>query len=145
MGVTWCSFGRLEPDKRRQSPRVQLGEKIVLKGINAVWLGLAMTALLVACGGERVSPVTLEQLAASAPAFNGELVETEGVVNRFDDPEHYWLEDDAINRVAVKPGSAVRDHLGENLRVVGRFSYHPEEGRRIEIDAAATAALRASP
>ncbi|WP_018948502.1 hypothetical protein [Thioalkalivibrio sp. ALMg11] len=124
---------------------MQLGEKIVQKGINAVWLGLAMTALLVACGGERVSPVTLEQLAASAPAFDGEMVETEGVVNRFDDPEHYWLEDDDINRVSVTPGSAVRDHLGENLRVVGRFTYHPEEGRQIEIDAAATAALQASP
>ncbi len=111
----------------------------------ALAMVLGMAGMLAACGGERVSPVTLEQLAASAPAFNGELVETEGVVNRFDDPEHYWLEDDAINRVAVKPGSAVRDHLGENLRVVGRFSYHPEEGRRIEIDAAATAALRASP
>ena len=114
------------------------------KGIIAIGLGLAITGLLVACGSERVTPVTLAQLAASAPAFNGELVETEGVVNRFDDPEHYWLEDDAINRVAVTPGSAVRDHLGENLRVVGRFSYHPEEGREIEIDPAATAALRAS-
>nr|WP_051074948.1 hypothetical protein [Thioalkalivibrio sp. ALJ16] len=103
-----------------------------------------LALLLAGCGGERVSPVTLEQLAASAPAFNGELVETEGVVNRFEDPEHYWLEDDAINRVAVTPKSAVRAHVGESLRVVGRFSYHPEEGRRIEIDPAATAALRAS-
>lgn len=113
-------------------------------GLKPLITTLVLTALLAGCGGERVSPVTLEQLAASAPAFNGELVETEGVVNRFDDPEHYWLEDDAINRVAVTPGSAVRDHLGESLRVVGRFSYHPEEGRRIEIDPAATAALRAS-
>ena len=115
----------------------------VRDGLKALFL-IPLLGVLSACGGERVSPVTLEQLAVSAPAFNGELVETEGVVNRFDDPEHYWLEDGAINRVAVTPGSAVRDHLGENLRVVGRFSYHPEEGRKIEIDPAATAALGAS-
>ncbi len=114
------------------------------KWINGMWLGLAVAGLLTACGGERVSPVTLEQLAASAPAFDGELVETEGVVNRFDDPEHYWLEDEDINRVAVTPGASVRDHVGERLRVVGRFSYHQEEGRQIEIDPAATAALQAS-
>ncbi|ADC72084.1 MULTISPECIES: hypothetical protein [unclassified Thioalkalivibrio] len=114
---------------------------------------LLLTPILVvglaACGGgERVSEVTLAQLAGAAGEFNGELVQTEGVVKRFDeDPEryHYWLEDEDVNRVAVEPHDEVSDRLGEHIRVVGRFSYHPEEGRLIEIDPAATAALDATP
>ncbi len=115
-----------------------------LKGWRQVWIGALAALLLAGCGGDRVAPATLAQLAGAADAFDGELVETEGVVHRFDDPEHYWLEDDAINRVAVIPGEAVAGHLGERLRVVGRFTYHPERGRRIEIDPAATAAANVS-
>ncbi|WP_018865157.1 MULTISPECIES: hypothetical protein [Thioalkalivibrio] len=104
---------------------------------------------LAACGGgERVSEVTLAQLAGAAADFDGEIVQTEGVVKRFDeDPDrlHYWLEDEDVNRVAVEPHEEVSDQLGEHIRVVGRFSYHPEEGRLIEIDPAATAALNANP
>ncbi len=105
---------------------------------------LAVVVLLGACGDDRVAPVTLAQLVAAAPSFDGERVETEGVLNRFADPEHYWLEDEDRNRVAVLPGELVEHHRGEKLRVVGRFSYHPDAGRRIELDAVATAALQAS-
>lgn len=115
--------------------------------LRPLFLLVPVVLALAGCGGgERVSEVTLAQLAGAAADFNGELVQTEGVVKRFDeDPEryHYWLEDEDVNRVAVEPHEAVSDQLGEHIRVVGRFSYHPEEGRRIEIDTAATAALDA--
>jgi len=116
----------------------------VKHGFRGILVGLAAVLLLAACGGERASQVTLAQLAGAAAEFNGELVETEGVVRRFDDPLHYWLEDEDINRVAVSPESVVEGHLGETLRVVGRFTYHPERGRKIELDPAATAGANVS-
>lgn len=114
------------------------------KVIGAILSCLSVGILLGACSDDHVAPVTLAQLAAAAPLFDGERVETEGVLNRFTDPEHYWLEDEDRNRVAVLPGTLVEDHRGEKVRVVGRFSYDPDHGRRIELDAVATAALQGS-
>lgn len=94
---------------------------------------LLAVAALAACGEERVSEVTLEQLSGAPAAFDGERVRTRGTVQAFDDPEHYWIETTPRNRLAIRPGSAVAGHVGDSVVVVGRFTWHPEAGRRLEL------------
>ncbi len=106
--------------------------------------GALLGLVLVACGGETTAPVTLDQLSSSAAEFDGEMVEVTGRVQSFDDPRHYWIEDHPRNRVAISPDAAVADRVGEEVRLVGRFSYDPESGRSLEVNAEATAAANAS-
>jgi hypothetical protein len=94
---------------------------------------LLVSAAIAGCAEERVSEVTLDQLTGAPTVFDGERVRTRGVVQSLDDPEHYWIETSPRNRLAVRPGSAVADRVGESVEVVGRFSWHPERGRRLEL------------
>ncbi len=97
---------------------------------------LAVCLLVIAgCGGEP-TPTQLElvDLARFAEQYEGERISTTGHVRSHPDPEHYWIEDDDLNRVAVHPVSAVRSLVGERVRVVGRFRYARETGRAIEAD-----------
>lgn len=91
--------------------------------------------VLAGCGGENV-PTRLElaDLARFTDQYDGERVSTTGHVRSHPDPEHYWLEDDDLNRVAVHPDSAVKALVGERVRVVGRFRYARDKGRAIEAD-----------
>lgn len=97
-------------------------------------LGLLAVAAMSGCAQERVSEVTLEQLTGAPASFDGEWVRTRGTVQGLDDPEHYWIETTPRNRLAVQPGSAVAGHVGDSVVAVGRFTWHPEEGRRLEVD-----------
>ncbi|WP_018935737.1 hypothetical protein [Thioalkalivibrio sp. ALJ24] len=110
------------------------------RGLAAVLAGMV---LLAGCGGETTSQVTLDQLAGAAADFDGEMVEVTGRVETFEDPRHYWIEDDPQNRVAISPEQTVADRVGEEVRLVGRFSYSPEDGRSLEVDEEATAAANA--
>lgn len=97
---------------------------------------LAVCLLLIAgCGGEP-TPTQLElvDLARFTEQYDGERVSTTGHVRSHPDPEHYWLEDDDLNRVAVHPDSAVKSLVGKRVRVVGRFRYARDAGRAIEAD-----------
>lgn len=97
---------------------------------------LALCLLVLAgCGGEP-TPTQLElvDLARFAEQYEGQRVSTTGHVRSHPDPEHYWLEDDDLNRVAVHPDSAVKSLVGERVRVVGRFRYARDTGRAIEAD-----------
>nr|WP_296752340.1 hypothetical protein [Thioalkalivibrio sp.] len=85
------------------------------------------------CADERISEVTLDQLVGAPATFDGEQVRTRGIVQALDDPEHYWIETSPRNRVAVRPRSAVVDRVGESVVVVGRFTWDPERGRRLEL------------
>ena len=78
-----------------------------------------------------VVPVHLADLAAYAPFYDGRRIEAAGVVHRIEEPEHYWIEDDAVNRVRIEPGSAVAAFVGRRVRVTGRFHYAPDEGRSL--------------
>ncbi|TVP83437.1 MAG: hypothetical protein EA347_12575 [Thioalkalivibrio sp.] len=91
------------------------------------------------CAQERVSEVTLEQLAGAPAAFDGERVRTQGTVRAIEDPEHYWIETTPRNRLAIRPGSAVAGHVGDAVVVEGRFTWHPEEGRRLELESVVAA------
>ncbi len=90
--------------------------------------------MLAGCGASDAE-VSLANLADYQQGYDGRDVVTEGVVRTFDDPRHYWIEDDDLNRVAIEPDRSVADHVGERVRVQGRFSASPEAGRLIEAQA----------
>ena len=95
---------------------------------------LLFSAFLVACGGSD-SEVSLANLADYQQGYDGRDVVTEGVVRTFDDPRHYWIEDEDLNRVAIEPDSSVADRVGERVRVQGRFTASPDAGRLIQAEA----------
>lgn len=98
---------------------------------------LVLTALvLTACGLVTTGPraVTLAELAADQDRYDGTVVSTEGVVRSFDDPLHYWLEDEDVNRVELVPHDEVAPLLGEEVRVVGEFTFSQDQGRLITVD-----------
>ncbi|AMD00521.1 MULTISPECIES: hypothetical protein [Halomonas] len=95
----------------------------------------ACLLLLAACGGdEGNAEVTLSVLAANPAAHDGATVATEGVVRRFEDPLHYWVEDQDLNRVEIFPHEEIAPHLDERVRVVGHFEYSATEGRRLTLE-----------
>ncbi len=99
---------------------------------------LMVTALMVltACGLVTTGPraVTLAELAADQDRYDGTVVSTEGVVRSFDDPLHYWIEDEDVNRVELVPHDEVAPLLGEEVRVVGEFTFDRDQGRLITVD-----------
>ena len=58
---------------------------------------------------------------------------TQGVVRRFEDPLHYWVEDQDLNRVELFPHDAVAEYLGEQVRVSGTFRLGERGGRRLTV------------
>lgn len=98
-------------------------------GFAGAWLAVLA---LVACS-EAPRELSLQLLASEQGSVDGHLVITHGVVRSFDDPLHYWLEDESLNRVALSPDDAVADYLGEFVEVHGRFHADRERGRRIEV------------
>ncbi|MCC4309063.1 MAG: hypothetical protein ABGX87_14375 [Alcanivorax sp.] len=103
-------------------------------GRRAAALALTVTLSLAGCD-YRDAPegAPLRALAAEPESYQGSLVATSGVVRGFDDPEHYWIEDEALNRVALAPMETARDHLGQRVQVVGTFHYEAGRGRWLEI------------
>jgi len=107
-----------------------------MSGARGAWSAgvcLLFSFALLGCADERISEVTLDQLVGAPTTFDGERVRTRGIVQAFDDPEHYWIETNPRNRLSVRPESAVVDRVGESVVVVGRFTWHPEQGRRLEL------------
>ena len=87
---------------------------------------------LLACS-EAPRELSLQLLASEQSSVDGHLVITQGVVQSFDDPLHYWLEDESLNRVGLAPDDVVADFVGEFVEVHGRFHADREAGRRIEV------------
>lgn len=100
-----------------------------------ITVGLTLS-MLAACA-ETVSnePITVDlpHLVAEHEAYDGRVVNVSGRVASFDDPRHYWLEDDEFNRVALLPDESVSDKVGEQVHVIGSFSTSPDQGRQIEV------------
>jgi hypothetical protein len=95
-------------------------------------LSLSLAVMLAACSDPPVR-VTLSMLASDPARFDGRTVTTEGVVRKFAEPLHYWLEDKDVNRVELEPASAAADYLDQRVLVTGRFRYSQREGRRIRV------------
>ncbi|MEW6645903.1 MAG: hypothetical protein AB1450_01725 [Pseudomonadota bacterium] len=97
-------------------------------------LAAAMCMLLLTACGTNSGSVTLETLVDMQREYDGERVATRGVVRTFDNPRHYWIEDDKLNRVALLPEDQLPPLVGRAIRVVGKFSYSPSTGRIITIE-----------
>ncbi len=90
--------------------------------------------LLLGCGGEaQVAEVPLPVLVNNPEAHDDSRVVTWGQVRRFEDPLHYWVEDEDLNRVEIFPHERIAPHLGEVVRVEGHFRFSPREGRRLTL------------
>lgn len=101
-----------------------------------MWQLLVAGSLLAGCAGgpDVPNPVTLAELVVEQDRYDGQLVETEGTVRTYDRPRHYWIEDEAVNRVELVPAETAADHVGARVRVRGRFSFRDDEGRRITVE-----------
>ncbi|MGM0536218.1 MAG: hypothetical protein ACQEUN_00400 [Pseudomonadota bacterium] len=90
--------------------------------------------LLLGCGGEAPpTEVTLPVLVNNPEAHDDSRVVTRGLVRRFEDPLHYWVEDEDLNRVEIFPHERIAPHLGEVVRVEGHFRFSVSEGRRLTL------------
>lgn len=97
-------------------------------------LGVAGLLLLGCSGEESLSEVPLPVLANHPAAHDDSRVATQGVVRHFEEPLHYWIEDEDLHRVEIFPHEEIAPHLGEAVRVEGRFRFSPEEGRRLTLE-----------
>lgn len=95
---------------------------------------VAMT--LTGCGpdSDRIEALPLAELVRFAERYDGQRVSTSGTVASHPDPEHYWIEDDALNRVEIRPADAIRGMVGDEVRVRGVFRYARDTGRIIRAD-----------
>lgn len=98
--------------------------------------GMLLGALLAGCGSgqDEPVPVTLAELAAQQERYDGMVVLTEGVVRTFEPPRHYWIEDPGVNRVELVPPEVAAPHVGQVVRVRGRFTFRDDQGRRITVE-----------
>lgn len=77
----------------------------------------------------------LAQLVERPGEHDGRAVVTEGVVQSFDEPLHHWVEDGSQHRVEVIPRQQVAPHVGDRVRVEGRFTAAGgDRGRHIEVE-----------
>ncbi|MFY0990564.1 hypothetical protein [Halomonas sp. C05BenzN] len=103
----------------------------------SIWrfrVALAACLLLAACGAEEeASRVPLPVLASNPAAHDDTRVVTQGVVRHFEDPLHYWIEDEDLHRVEIFPHEMIAPYLGEAVRVEGEFRFSTSEGRRLTL------------
>ncbi len=91
--------------------------------------------LLSGCSGEPdTAEVPLPVLANEPAAHDGNRVATQGRVRHFDDPLHYWIEDEDLHRVEIFPHDEIAPHLDQRVRVEGHFEYSSSEGRRLTLE-----------
>ncbi|WP_242597233.1 hypothetical protein [Billgrantia sulfidoxydans] len=97
--------------------------------------GLALLALA-ACSDStaKAREVSLPVLVDQAGQLDGSRLATQGKVRHFEDPLHYWIEDEDLNRVEIFPHERIAPHLGETVRVIGVFEYSPSRGRRLTLE-----------
>ncbi|APE29643.1 glucose-inhibited division protein B [Halomonas aestuarii] len=102
----------------------------------ATCLAILLAGLLLgACSDENaVAEVPLPVLANNPAAHDDSRVATQGVVRRFEDPLHYWIEDEDLHRVELFPQERIAPYLGEAVRVQGHFRFSPSEGRRLTLE-----------
>lgn len=96
---------------------------------------LLVVLLLLGCGDEAtISEVPLAVLANNPAAHDEARVATQGVVRHFEDPLHYWIEDEDLHRVEIFPHELIAPHLGKEVRVEGLFHFSTSEGRRLTLE-----------
>ncbi|CAM3892790.1 hypothetical protein VRRI112168_05340 [Vreelandella rituensis] len=104
------------------------------KRIGCTAATLLIAILMTGCRGQQAVTVPLPILVNNPAAYDGRQVITHGVVRHFNDPLHYWIEDDYLNRVEIFPHQQIAPHLGEAVQVEGRFHFSSREGRRLILE-----------
>ena len=130
MGVYDRRYGRFGSD---QMSTVGAGLK---RSASSCAVCAAIVAVLLQTGCAREETVVgleLELLVEQQDNFLGRLIRTSGVVRMHDSPRHFWLEDDALNRVGLVPADSVEAWLGDEVEVVGRFGFAADTGRRVQV------------
>jgi len=94
----------------------------------------AITLLLVGCGASVPVKTTLSALSEIQKDFDGRQVIVSGTLRTFDTPRHYWIENDALDRVALEVTINLAPLVSQMVTVRGMFRYDTEAGRRIEVD-----------
>jgi len=101
--------------------------------INIV-MAFAITLLLVGCGASAPVKTTLSALSEVQKDFDGRQVIVSGTLRTFDMPRHYWIENAALDRVALVGTINFAPLVSQTVTVRGMFRYDSEAGRRIEVD-----------
>ena len=77
--------------------------------------------------------VSLAALVAAQQDFDGRQVIVNGTLHTFDEPRHYWIENDKPDRVALMGAGDLSGRVGEDVEVHGRFHYDRYKGRRVQV------------
>ena len=105
-----------------------------LKSIDSLAAVLFAALALTGCDNiEKSKEVSLAMLTENAAHFDNNQVITRGIVRRFEEPLHYWIEDEDLNRVELFPQEQAALHLGEAVSVQGYFRFSATEGRRLTL------------
>lgn len=75
--------------------------------------------------------VELAELRRAPERYDGRAVAVTGTLRAFDDPAHFWVENDALDRVGLEGGRELRALVGWTVDVRGTFRYDRRAGRRI--------------
>ena len=117
--------------------RVIVGGKLV-RYTAEIEIKLLMTItiilLLVGCGASVPVKTTLSALTEVQKDFDGRQVIVSGILRTFDTPRHYWIENDALDRVALEGTINLAPLVSQTVSVRGMFRYDSEAGRWIEVD-----------
>lgn len=101
------------------------------KRIGLIAVMLLLVTLISGCRGQLTVTVPLPMLVNNPADFDDRKIVTQGVVRHFNDPLHYWIEDEYLNRVEIFPHQEIAPYLGETVEVEGQFHFSPHEGRRL--------------
>ena len=95
----------------------------------------AITLLLEGCGASVPVKTTLSASSEVQKDFDGSRVIVSETLRTFDTPRHYWIENEALDRVALLEGTInLAPLVSQTVTVRGMFRYDSEAGRRIEVD-----------
>ena len=97
-------------------------------------MAFVITLLLAGCGASAPVQTTLSALSNFQKDFDSRQVIVSGTLRTFDMPRHYWIENDALDRVALEGTINLAPLVGQTVTVSGVFRYDSEAGRRIEVD-----------
>lgn len=92
-----------------------------------------LTVLMAACAQEP-RDTDIASVVALQQDHDGQRIRVEGRVRSFEEPLHYWVEDEELNRIQLLPEEAASDYVDTEVRVSGRFHYDTGEGRRLEVE-----------
>ena len=106
---------------------------------------LALLACCLALGGCSPGPysVALADLRETPERWAGSEVQVSGTLRSYGDregyPEHFWIENEALDRVRLESHRELGALVGWTVEVQGTFRYDRRAGRRIEVASIASA------